>query len=63
VVETVVSTEDRLRTVEGQLESVQDRLGKMEGLLSKLLEGPNDPLIDGALGKTEIQTAIMELKS
>lgn len=62
VVETVVSTEDRLRAVEGQLESVQDRLGKMEALLSKLLgNGPKGPL-DGALGKPEIQAAIVELE-
>jgi hypothetical protein len=45
VVETVVSTEDRLRAVEGQLESVQDRLEKMEALLSRLLErGPSETL-------------------
>jgi len=47
VVEAVVSTEDRLRTVEGQLKSVQDRLREMEGLLSKLLEnGSKSPLYE-----------------
>lgn len=63
MVETVVSTEDRLRTVEGQLESVKDRLQKMEALLSKLLpgNGPNGPLAE-ALGKPEIQAAIVELR-
>ena len=63
VVETVVSTEDRLRTVEGQLESVKDRLQKMEVLLSKLLpgNGPNGPLAE-ALGRPEIQAAIVELR-
>ena len=61
MIETVASTEDRLRAVEGQLESVQDRLGKMEALLSRLLgNGPKGPL-DGALGKPEIQAAIVEL--
>lgn len=64
MVEKVVSTEDRLRTVEGQLESVQDRLEKMEALLSELLKnGPKGPLLDGALGKPEIQAAIVELKN
>lgn len=56
VVETVVSTEDRLRVVEGQLESVQDRLEKMEALLSKLLErGPSETLAgpDGQSGDRE----------
>ena len=52
VVESKVSTEDRLKAVEGQLGHVQDELSKVRQLLSKLFEkgaegSPSDPLTKG----------------
>ena len=52
VEESKVSTEERLKAVEGQLGSVQDELSKMRHLLSKLFEkgaegSRNDPLTKG----------------
>ena len=58
VVETVVSTEDRLRTVEGQLESVQGRLEKMERLLSKLLEKGGEGSTGGAPVRPDIEISV-----
>ena len=56
--ETVVSTEDRLRTVEGQLESVQGRLEKMERLLSKLLEKGGEGSPGGAPANPDIEMSV-----
>ena len=56
--ETVVSTEERLRTVEGHLESVQVRLGRMELLLSKLLQKGIEDSLDEAITKRDIQAVV-----
>jgi hypothetical protein len=50
--EPKVSTEERLKIVEGQLGSVQDELSKIRQMLSKLVEkgaegSPSDPLTKG----------------
>ncbi|KAF9654056.1 hypothetical protein BDM02DRAFT_1189800 [Thelephora ganbajun] len=58
VIETVVSTEERLRTVEGQLESVHERLRNVEILLSKLLERGSGNSPDRALINRDIQEMI-----
>ena len=52
VEESKVSTEERLKAVEGHLGSVQDELSKIRQLLSKLFEkgaegSPSDPLTKG----------------
>ena len=52
VEEHKVSTEERLKIVEGQLGSVQDELSKIRQMLSKLVEkgaegSPSDPLTRG----------------
>ena len=60
VTETVVSTEERLRTVEGHLESVQVRLGRMELLLSKLLQKGIEGSLDEAITKRDIQAVVEE---
>ena len=58
--EAVVSTEERLRTVEGHLESVQVRLGRMEFLLSKLLQKSTEGSLDEAITKRDIQAVVEE---
>jgi len=58
VVETLVSTEDRLQAVEGQLESVQGRLEKMEVLLSELLEKGTGGFSNELLTKRDVQGVI-----
>jgi len=63
VAEIVVSTEERLRTVEGHLESVQVRLGRMELLLSKLLEKSTGGSPDEAITKRDIQAVVEESKN
>jgi len=52
VEESKVSTEERLKALEGQLGSVQEELSKMRQLFSKLFEkgaegSPSDPLTKG----------------
>ena len=52
VEESKVSTEERLKTLEGQLGSVQEELSKMRQLFEKLFEkgaegSPSDPLTKG----------------
>lgn len=52
VAELKISTEERLKAVEGQLGSVQNELSKMRQLLSKFFEKgaegfPSDPLTKG----------------
>lgn len=63
VTDTVVSTEERLRTVEGHLESVQVRLGRMELLLSKLLEKGTEGSLDEAITKRDIQAVVEQSKN
>jgi len=63
VAETIVPTEERLRTVEGHLESVQVRLERMELLLSKLLERSTEGSPDEAITKRDIQAVVEESKS
>ena len=61
VEESKISMEERLKAVEGHLESVQDELSKMRQLFSKLFEkgtegSPSDPLTKGDIldaAKTE----------
>ena len=60
VVETVVSTEERLRAVEGKLETVKIRVEKVEDLLSKLLEKGTEGSPDEALAGHDIQAVIGE---
>ena len=60
MVEKVLSTEERLRIVEGRLESVQE---KMEVILSKLLGKGTEGSPDEAITKSDIRAVVKELKN
>ena len=60
MVETVLSTEDRLQIVEKQLESVQE---KMEIILSKLMGRGAEVSPDEAITKSDVQAVVEELKN
>ena len=59
MVETVLSTEDRLQIVEKQLESVQE---KMEIILSKLVGRGTEGSPGEAITKGDVQAVVEELK-
>ena len=60
VVETVISTEERLRIVEGHLESVQQM---MEVILSKLMGKSTEGSADEAITRGDIRAMVEELKN
>jgi len=60
VVETVASTEERLRAVEGQLESVQ---AKMEELLSRFLGNSTEGSLDEAIAQRGVQLVVKGSKT
>ena len=63
VVEVVVSAEERLRAVEGQLDSIQDRLEKMEVFFSKLLGRRAENSPEEVITKHGVQTVVEKSKN
>ena len=54
VEESKISTEERLKAVEGQLGSIQDELSKMRQLFSKLFEKGMEGVPGGPLTKGHV---------